>query len=518
MTTVALALDLDSTFHVAVEDRADPSAAPATAYLWLPPDGRVRAVLVEGLTFMDADVVRDVRIRAACAEAGIAIVYLNPHPCMDFSYDHPEVSARLERILASLAAAAGKPVIATAPLIPVGHSAGSLFAQRVGYWNPGRCAAVILLKGGLGKPGWAPDATLEGVPLLHVQGQFEEFGTGPSGNLRDFEDRTAGSTGARRQYLGLRAASPRFLGGVVIEPGASHYPWTDAIAGPVATFLRAIGRERLPEQPGGSLRSVVGVVDDGGFTDNAVTDAPAGAGFWYPDRATADAVRALHAGLGKRTQFVAVADAKGSPRLEGDTGDPAMRLRMGPTWSGPDRISVNAVFLDRVPMKYPKPEGPIGHADGPIRWRPISGPLRLLSDGTLEVTNDLRWGSRCALLIHHDGDAVFRPAHQVVFLSMKVPGDKGDPQEITGFTLPEHARSTDFPMPLSATASSGLPVRFHVDHGPAEVRDGRLVLLPVPTGLAGPVRIRVVATQPGSTTGTQRKAAPAVIRDIALTP
>ena len=49
----------------------------STAFLWLPPDAkRVRGAVVAGMTLAERELVKDARVREACADEQIAVVFL----------------------------------------------------------------------------------------------------------------------------------------------------------------------------------------------------------------------------------------------------------------------------------------------------------------------------------------------------------------------------------------------------------------------------------------------------------
>ena len=73
---------------------------------------------------------------------------------------------------------------------------------------------------------------------------------------------------------------------------------------------------------------------------------------------------------------------------------------------------------------------------------------------------------------------------------------KGLPQEIVFQKIPEVDRSEQ-QITLTATSSSGLPVQFYVESGPALVKDNTLHLLAIPPSSRYPVRVIVSAYQWG---------------------
>ncbi len=91
------------------------------AYLWIPPQAeQVRGVVMGGMTLMERELAQDARIRKACAEEQLAIVFLN---CGLGAVDIQDVLDRLAKV-------SGYRELSVAPLMFVGHSAGGPQARR----------------------------------------------------------------------------------------------------------------------------------------------------------------------------------------------------------------------------------------------------------------------------------------------------------------------------------------------------------------------------------------------------
>lgn len=465
-------------------------------------------------------------IRSACAERSLAIVLFSPHLDAVFDIDKG-AGDRLQRALADLAAASGRAEIATALLMPYGHSVGSVFASRVLFWKPERCFAGLTFKGGLGIPEDIGPARIAGIPLLHVQGQFEEFGPGPNGVLRADEDRSTGGRTAMAQLSAHRAREPRLLLSLLVEEGGTHYALSDRVAERISAFIRAAADRRLPAE-GAAASTLVDVDPATGALSGAdvfAPEAPAAPAaswtgdrarsFWHCDVELAKAADAFHAGAAaRRPQFVAFADAKGKPV---DVGHD-MRLKLAPRWTGPGVFTVAGAFCSSVPTKYPPVDGPVGHADGPVRFRVFGGPIEQIGDAAFRVTMDGRQGGpgRSFVLAYHPGDATWRYAEQPARVSCPERLTRGSPQRIAFAELGERA-AAELPLALAATSDAGLPVGFHVDRGPARVRDGRLELAEVPATATWPLEIAVVAWQYGSAIAPEVQSAEPVRRLLRVT-
>jgi hypothetical protein len=488
----------------------DASGKEITAYLWLPPESdRVRGVLVGGQTLMEQSFAGDPSIRRACAAEGLAIVYFSPALDAVFDYKAKDSASRLQKALEDLSEASGYRELAVAPLFPFGHSVSSIFACRVVCWKPGRCFGALAFKGGLSTEPDDPKASIAGVPILVVKGQFEEFGPGPSGVLRDFEDRETAWKAMREMLLGLRAKDGRNLIAYLVEPGGSHFAWSDRLAPYVAAFVREAARRRIPDWPADARTPVkcLEVAPDSGALTGADVGKEALAApwsefkgdkakaFWHPSVELAKMADALHGGLyARRPQFVTFADPKsGKPIFVGHD----LRLRLGPNWVGPDAFQVAGTFLDKAPDKYPKVEGTVGHAQGAVRFRVFGGAVEQTAADTFRIRPDGRGRIRAEIMAFHPGDAVYRYAEQQGRVNLPDRLTQGKPQTIS-FAPVGRLSPGGGPVRLLATSDAGLPVRYYVESGPATVDGDSLALADWPRRASMPVKVAVVAYQYGS--------------------
>jgi hypothetical protein len=99
--------------------------------------------------------------------------------------------------------------------------------------------------------------------------------------------------------------------------------------------------------------------------------------------------------------------------------------------------------------------------------------------------------------IYHPGNEEFRYAEQVIM--PRIPGIQNGAAQTIAFDPPAQLKTAGLPLKLTATATSGLPVRFSVRSGPARIVDGNtLELADVPEGAPRPLVVKVVAWQLGS--------------------
>lgn len=109
------------------------------------------------------------------------------------------------------------------------------------------------------------------------------------------------------------------------------------------------------------------------------------------------------------------------------------------------------------------------------------------------------------------GDDVLKRALQQARLAVPTWNDKGAKQVIS-FEQPVDMVEDDEPQQLRATSSAGLPVRFTVREGPAEMKGDMLHLTDIPVRARMPITVTVVAWQFGRATEPRVQTAETVVR------
>ena len=521
-------------WHVEVER---PDGKTTVARLWIPPDAqRIRGVIIGGGPSQEA-ISTDPAIRRAAAAERLAIIAVEKNFDSIFNYKKGDAPEVFLRILQKAAEVSGYREIAIAPFFPFGHSVACIYASAVPAWKPERTFGAMVFKGGLVLPSYDPNADLSGIPILAVKEQYGEFGPGPSGVLRDHEDREVGWKGCREQFLKLRRQNPRMLLSMVLEAGTTHMAWSPRDGEYVGLFIRKAARARIPDWPVDAAEPVKCQtidVSSGALTSTAIGNqrAPGPAlysdypdshqsrrysTFWHVDLELARAWQAFHEGrLNKRAQFVTFADPA-SGKAYYSRHD--LRFSIRPHYVGPDTFRVSGAFLDeyRPRDKYPAPEPPLGHADGGIQFRLFGGRgVEQVGPDTFRVARGGKGGASAAIVAFHPGTELYRYAEQPA--GIKLPAlTKGKEQKIAfpaiGDLTPE-----DPPVVLRATADSGLPVRYAVEYGPAVVADGTLRVTDIPPRAKLPMEIEVTAYQWGSAVEPHVQTADAVSQTISVVP
>ncbi len=284
------------------------------AHVWIP-DGcqRVRGVFLAQPCMFEAKLVRNDEVRKACAEKQLAVVYAECGIGLRFLSE--QGAQNMEEIMRDLAKAAGHPELEFAPWITVGHSTCGIFCRNVAYWKPERTAGVVhIMSGNLQAHIEDVTRSLAGVPVLFVNGEWEQFG--PEGGdikmglrstmgLRTKGDQKQGQTQwlcMRQQILARRGKNPDNVMGLVVSRDHSHTQWEPAMNGMVAQFIRSVADLRIPkgDPDGKTVVRCLPVKAEQGWLLDADIKAPKFQpasyadykgekryAFWYPDQAMA---------------------------------------------------------------------------------------------------------------------------------------------------------------------------------------------------------------------------------------
>lgn len=483
--------------------RAGGASAPGKAFLWLPPASEtLRGALVGGRLGIELELALDPEVRKACAECDLAIVYFDPHISAVFHW-WEEGSRDAERWLGAFAALAersGHPEVARVPWIVMGHSTAGIFARNVAYRWPERVAAVLhIMSGNIHQEEHLPPgASLAGVPFFALNGQFETYG--PEGGLRPELGRETQWVFVRKDLERLRRKDPRHLASLWVDPGNDHFHGSPALAFHAALLIRKTAEHRIPAAPaapgsaeGGSGEPVAclpiapeaGWLTDEDLYEPAAEPAPyaeyRGDRFqasWHYDEELARASARHHAKLGAH-QCLSVPEASW---VEGED------------WT----LRVSARSLDALPAEYGGSAGgkPCGRAAGPIAYLAKRGePVERIGPDTFRV---LRAAAEIHIAAAIAGDDRLRPT--IRWGTLKIPAARGRPQGIE-FPPPPDLLAAGGSAALLAKATSGLPVSYEVDYGPAVVRGGTVSVSEVPVRAPFPLECRLTAHQIGRRSG-----------------
>lgn len=503
----------------------------ARDYLWIPEDcTQVRGVVFANHNMIEQGILEHPTFRKTLADLGFAEVWAVPG--LDISFDfHKGAGEHFQKVMDALAVESGYQELASAPVVPLGHSAYATFPWNFAAWNPNRTLCVLSVKGdaprtnltGYGRPNvdWG-DRNIDGVPGLMVMSEQEWW-----------EDRLTPAL----SFMAKHPATPIAL---LCDAGHGHFDYSDRLVEFLGMFIRKSAAARLPARQGTNGRPItLRMVNpkDGWRIDRWHKDqmptAPAAPyadysgdpsqAFWCFDREMADAIEAYYsAARGKKPQLIGI--VAGGKTYVGEPVEP-------PFEPEDDGITfhLSAKFLDTVagPGKAAKwsglPDGsPLGHATdgGPIIISRIVGPVaRLAPDtfalrfGRAEFTENRRnldmW-----LVATHPGDDQYKSIAQQCRIHAQ-PNRHGMTQQIDFPQIGDQKAGVRF-VALTAHSSAGLPVQYYVRDGPAEVDGSRLIFTPIPPRSKFPVKVTVVAWQWGRSTEPKVQTAMPVLRQFNL--
>ena len=323
----------------------------------------------------------------------------------------------------------------------------------------------------------------------------------------------------RDKLARFRARGPRHLGGILVEPGAGHFAWSDRNAEYLALFISRAAAARIPaDWPIDADQPIACKAIDpasGWLTDLAIKSqrqhAPAPydqysgdkrRAAWHFDRMLAEATVAYHAGIRSEDQFISWDDPH-------TVSAGARNFFSQIDWTGDGRtFKVHPRYADRYPRQFGdrgarwgKAGQPVGHADVPIRVKQVSGPIEAVGDHAFRILyNELAPATetaRITFMAYSTGDERFRYTERVGMISGKLTKiSSGKPQTIT-FPLLNDLTADSPPAALHATSDSGLPVDYHIAYGPARIVDGKLVIADLPRRARYPIALSIVAYQFG---------------------
>lgn len=171
--------------------------------------------------------------------------------------------------------------------------------------------------------------------------------------------------------------------------------------------------------------------------------------------------------------------------------------------------SKTEIPVSKMPVKVDINGSAVERVDGPDFTFKLR-PNRLSPDA----------GGACGacLRFYKDGDDEFAMSGRNVWIAwwpngQKIPGIKD--QTITFPSIADVPRSTKR-IKLGATSSSGLPVGYFVQYGPAMIEGTELVMTQVPVHDSKPIKITVSAYQTGLWQNDGYKAAPTVFQSLSL--
>ena len=302
---------------------------------------------------------------------------------------------RFEAIMQAFAVGTGHPEIATAPVIPFGHSAQATFPWNFAAWNPERTLCIISYHGdaprtnlcgyGGANVEWGRTRNIDRIPGLMVMGEYEWL-----------EARLLPALAFQIMYPDSRIS---FL----CDAGKGHFDLCPETQDYIARFVSKALEDPRPE---GGVRYSRWSED--GFESDDIHDK-----FWYQDEEMAARTRARYAETrGKKMQYV-------SARLNGKllTYDPERHVKINADITG-DTFTLEPVFVDENRAVLSG-----DHAAVRPRVTLISGPAIQVGEYTFRVDPDYfgrdpkRQWKGITICVEADGDDTYKPAVQELNLN-----------------------------------------------------------------------------------------------------
>jgi len=475
------------------------------AYLWIPPKCKqVRAVIVAQHNLLEESILLNPKFRHELEKQNMAEVWIMPN--IDFTFDfHKGAGDAFDDMMKTLAATSGYSELRYAPVIPIGHSAAASYPWNFAAWAPGRTLAALSVHGdtprtnltgnGAKYPDWG-NITLDGIPGLFAMGQFEWWDKRTQPGL-DYVAEHPGTPLAMLPDIGhghfdTSDDQVRFLAMFIRKAAQYRLPMTSSVDGPVA--LRPVDPKRgwlVDRWSPDTGRKFVAApyAEYKGDRANA---------FWCFDEEMAKATEAYGAvrTLTDKRSIIYVQAGKVMapsgglfcPKLATDDDGKTFRfstylvdgtIAPGTDWTKDLAKSTHAAKLTPKVLC-----GPIAQVD--------ESTYRIEFDQSGFASAYRSYNAFITTMVPTEWKEMVRSQAAGIFVAHNTTGAEN------AITFPVPADVSDRrPIKLSATASSGLPVAYYVDSGPAVIEGNTLTFTPIPPRSKFPVEVRVVAWQWG---------------------
>jgi len=500
------------------------------AYLWIPPESKfIRGVIISLSNMLERNWLEDPIIRKTAAKESLGIIWVGPNPGGNIQTLTANLKQgeeiTLQQMFVDFAEVSGYSELKNVPIISMGHSANGQFAWNVANWNAERTIAAIPIK----TIPFPDSLNFTGVPVCYMVGQTTEW---PQYRVPD----PATKPGDRDFYwpvvrggaIKLRGKNESNLVAVVTEPGGGHFDWSEKQAKFLALYIHKACLYRLPARSPGPgqvplkkiLKESGWLTDTGGMDPDHFKAAPykkykgdPAKAYWFFDEETAKAAVAFNGDRKKRERqmLTFVQDGKQLPVAKLGYA----QLQFKPQQDGISFI-IDGGFLNEIPKELIGAGTKLGHAEGPIQFRVIDGPVVQTGSNTFKVQfNRGNPGGAIWIQEEQHGDDIFRRAVQPGQIHILAKLTEGLSQAIHFNGLTDQKAATK-EIELNATADSGLPVAYYVVAGPAVIIDNKLRVTKIPVKSKYPVKITIVAYQWGRMTEPLFQSAEPVITTFNL--
>lgn len=461
------------------------------AYLWIPETAAkgIRGLILAPQISAEWQFVRNPAIRKAAEKEKLAIIYFNPSRV---SVLNASDTTYLLEVLNRFAEMSGYREIKYAPWFTFGHSTGCLFAMYMAYWKPERTIGAICYKGGIvPNPAWF-GGSINNIPVMGVQGQYEEYDNTAEVNATDHS-----AVALRKDVLRYRAASPdKNLFSATILPGEGHMLWTEIGVNIIAEFIGKSAKYRIPKDAiatngpvqlknlnlndgwaaKGDPHTSIGKVLIGPMKKMTSKDSC----YWFFDEEFARHWLALHQDTRKERQFVSPPDTP--PIITPAPYRPIEFVPNGKIFE--TRVLTDAKFTVSAKSSSDMPVD-ISYQTGPAVFRNDTfriNPADIADDMTIRVG------------LRQKGNTRYKIADRLI--KVRLSKRDGKPQTIK-FTPVNKILHPDDIIKIEVISDSGLPVTLCLNAGPGVLVGDMLYIKPF-TSKTGKATIIVRAGQEGN--------------------
>jgi len=461
------------------------------AYMWIPSSAKsgIRGLIMAPQISSEWQFVRNPVIRKVAQNQKLAIVYFYPSL---ISTMNAQDTIYLQNTLDKFADASGFREIRQAPWFLFGHSTGCLFAMYLAYWKPERTFGVICYKGGIvPNPKWFT-GSINNVPVMGVQGEFEEYDQSQEVNATDHS-----AVALRKDVLNYRHSSPqKNLFSATILPGEGHMVWTKNGIPIIAEYIEKAAKYRIPKNSlatDGPVKLNILNLQDGWATKGDPHKDVAGVKiaemrnfknqdscYWFFDREFAKHWLALEQDTRKERQFVCPPTEP--PEISPDPLKPLEFVANGKIYETrilmDSKIQISGSSSSGLPVETIYQTGP-----GFIRNNLLQvNPANILDEMVIRIG------------LRQSGSVKYRTADRLI--KIRLNNREGKEQKINYGNVPEIMQPGE-KTEIRVTSTSGLPVTFCVNSGPGELRGNTLYAKPF-TSKSGKAWIVIRAGQEGN--------------------
>lgn len=472
------------------------------AFLWIPENCKqVKGIVVGMHNMIEEGILEHPDFRKTMSDVGIAEIWLTPAVDMLFAPSKGAQEA-FDEMLKKLADVSGYTEIATAPIVPIGHSACASYPWNFAALNPQKTLAILSIHGdapqtnltGCGRPNlnWG-NHNINGIPGLMVMGEYEWW-----------EDRLAPAIEYKNNH-------PQTAISLLADAGHGHFDYSDMLVHYLALFIKEAAKYRLTD--GKELKPIdpkAGWLADRWHPEQEPPQSKAAPynqykgnkaeAFWYFDKKMAKETEKYYAATrAKKDQYIGITQ-KGKMLNYNKKSHAMCKGKFHPESDGLT-FHISATFTDSL-RTMPSREHSV---KGTIKIDRICGPVEKINDSTFTIRfyrmglNNTKRTGDIWLIAHNEGDKVYKSSVQQINVRIPFKNQVGKEQHIT-FPEIENITEGNSLVSLNAISDSGLPVYYYVKEGPAKIVDNRLVFTKIPPRTKFPVKVSVVAWQYGKST------------------